>query len=289
MNYPTRRPGCPVPVPVPVPDGEAASAMRHLPWTHTTPNREREREREREGKYESGRRDGRLSAGPSQFGGYTPGCIPNPPSTGGTSVTAYRWLLGSLVLVCASALSADGPGDNVPDKVRPVPPEGVKIADGDRQELQSGVEALGKEIADLRKALEKKPALLELLPDVQIFHNAVRYALTYNEFYDLKEVDTARKQLEQGMERAKALREGKSPWTAQTGYVLRGYVSKIDGSVQPYGLTVPAAFNPSEPGRYRLDVWCHGRGEKLTELAFLNQKGRYPGEAPHTFVLYLYG
>ena len=68
----------------------------------------------------------------------------------------------------------------------------------------------------------------------------------------------------------------------------RGYVSKIDGSVQPYVLYVPASYQPSTPHQYRLDVWCHGRGETLTELNFLNQ---HPGAefGPQTFVLYLYG
>jgi hypothetical protein len=206
-------------------------------------------------------------------------------------VTAFRWLLASLLFVAAAGLFADGPGDNLPDKVRPVPPEGVTIKDSDRQELQTGVETLGQEIADMRKALAKNPALLDLLPDVQIFHNAVRYALTYNEFYDPKEVDVARKFLAQGMERAKALRDGKSPWTSQTGLVVRGYVSKIDGSVQPYGLVVPKVFNPEDPGKYRLDVWCHGRGEKLTELSFLNDRQKNPGQfvPAHAFVLHLYG
>ena len=206
-------------------------------------------------------------------------------------MTALRWLLGLLVIVGASSLFAHAPGDKVIEKIPPVPPLGVKIPDGDRQELESGVAALGKEIAELRTALDKKPALLELLPDVQIFHNAVRYALAHDEFYNVKEADVARKFLAQGLERAKLLREGKSPWTAQTGLVVRGYLSKIDGSVQPYGLVVPAAYQPKEPGKFRLDVWCHGRGEKLSELSFLNGRQNSPGEfvPAHAFVLHLYG
>ena len=108
--------------------------------------------------------------------------------------------------------------------------------------MQAGVNALGKEIDDLRAALKDKPALLDLLPDVQIYYNAVRYALTYNEFYDVKQTATAKAFLKQGHERAEALRDGKAPWTTATGLVARGYVSRIDGSVQPYGLVVPASF-----------------------------------------------
>jgi hypothetical protein len=195
---------------------------------------------------------------------------------------------------------ADGPADNLPGKVRPVPPPGVEIPSDARAELQQGVEALGKAIDELKNALEKKPAQLELLPDVQVFHNAVRFALTYNEFYigNVKEedkpkaiagkVDAARKQLKLGMERAAQLREGKPAWTTQTGPVVRGYVSKIDGSVQPYVLYVPVSYQANTTHQYRLDVWCHGRGETLSELNFLEQKPVAEFGA-NTFGLYLYG
>jgi dienelactone hydrolase len=198
-------------------------------------------------------------------------------------------------LLCVFALTAllhaDGPGDNLPDKVRPVPPPGISIDDADRAQLQAGVEALGKDIEQLRQDLKGKPALLELLPDVQIFHNAVRYALTYNEFYNPKEPALARKLLAQGAERARQLRDGKAPWTTATGLVVRGYQSKIDGSVQPYGLVVPPTYQANSPYEHRLDIWCHGRNEKLTELAFLNERQSSPGlfTPKNAFVLHLYG
>src|SRR5262249_35427770 len=81
------------------------------------------------------------------------------------------------------------------------------------------------------------------------------------------------------------------PWTTATGLVARGYVSKIDESVQPYGLVVPASYQPGLPFRYRLDCWFHGRGENLSELNFIDGRERSPGEfTPRgTFVLHPYG
>jgi hypothetical protein len=193
-------------------------------------------------------------------------------------------------LVLATVALADGPQDNLPDKVRRIPPPGVEVPDADKKELVAGIDELGKEIDSLRTALKGKP-LLELLPDVQIYHNAVRYALTYGEFFNAKEIPTAKKLLQQGMERAKALRDGKAPWNTQTGLVVRGYVSKIDGSVQPYGLVVPASYQPPTPHQFRLDVWCHGRGETLSELNFINGRQSSPGEftPKNAFVLHPYG
>jgi dienelactone hydrolase len=204
---------------------------------------------------------------------------------------AKRYLSTVSIFILAALLYADGPSDNVADKVRPVPPPGIKLDNADRAKLQDGVDALDKEIAQLRQDLKNKPALLELLPDVQIYHNAVRYALTYDEFFDKKEVAVAHKLLEQGTERAKQLRSGKTPWTTATGLVARGYLSKIDGSVQPYGLVVPPTYQANSPYEHRLDIWCHGRGEKLTELSFINGRQSSPGEFTprNAFVLHLYG
>jgi len=199
--------------------------------------------------------------------------------------------LSLLCLLITPFALADGPKDNIPDQVRPIPPPGIQIADADRAELEKGVAALGKEIEALRGALKNKPALLDLLPDVQVYHKAVDWALRYNEFFRPQEVAIARDLLARGTERAQALREGKSPWTIQTGLVVRGYRSKIDGSVQPYGLVVPAsAFPPTTQGS-RVDFWCHGRGETLTELSFLDQRQKSPGQftPPGSIVVHLYG
>jgi pimeloyl-ACP methyl ester carboxylesterase len=202
-----------------------------------------------------------------------------------------RYGIAFLFALGAAAGFADGPGDNLADKVRPIPPPGIAVPPNERGELQAGVDDLGKEIETLRTELKSKPAGLELLPDVQIFHNAVRYALKYNEFYDAKELAVARSLLKQGMERAQALHQGKAPWNTASGLIVRGYQSRIDGSVQPYGLVVPASYQPTSPNRYRLDAWFHGRGEKLTELSFLDGRQKSPGEftPAHAFVLHPYG
>ena len=188
-------------------------------------------------------------------------------------------------------LLADGPSDNLPDKVRRVPPPGIKIPDSDRAELEAGAAKLGMELQSLREALKSKPALLALVPDAEIYHKAVDWALRFDEFYKSNEVQVARMLLQQGSDRAAALRDGKPLWAAATGLVVRGYVSKIDGSVQPYGLVVPASYQAPAAQKFRLDLWFHGRGETLTEQDFINGRQRSPGEftPPNTFVLHLYG
>jgi hypothetical protein len=201
-----------------------------------------------------------------------------------------RVVMAMALLVSAGLAWADGPADNDPNRTRQVPPPGVPVPKDTFAELKKGVVELRNEVEDLRKQLAKKPALLEFVPDVEIFANAVYYALRYDEFYADKEFEVARKLLQQGHERAKSLREGKTPWNTQTGPVVRGYQSKIDGSVQPYGIIVPASYHAPSPVQFRLDLWWHGRGEKLTELNFLS--GRMNDSnlfTPNGFVLHPYG
>lgn len=192
------------------------------------------------------------------------------------------------IILIGNAIKAQ---QNSQNPVRQIPPPGIDVPAADRAELEAGIAALAKEIEALRESLKKKPAQLALLPDLQIFHNAARYALQYNEFYKPEEIATAKKHLQQGMERAAALREGKAPWATQTGLVVRGYVSDIDGSVQPYGLVVPETYQSKLPHQYRLDVWFHGRGENLTELNFIADRQKNAGQftPPNTIVLHPYG
>jgi hypothetical protein len=202
-----------------------------------------------------------------------------------------RWLPPLVFLGLTLIARADGPADNRIDNVRPVPPPGIGISDADRKALEDGVAELGKQIDGLRDSLKAKPALLTLLPDVQIYDKAVRWALIHNEFYEAREVAVAKKLLAQGLARADSLRAGNAPWNTATGLVVRGYLSKIDGSAQPYGLVVPASFQANTPHRFRLDVWCHGRGEKLSELSFMSGRQSSRGEftPADAFVVHPYG
>ena len=190
-----------------------------------------------------------------------------------------RNLLSLILIAFTLNARADGPADNIPEKVRPVPPLGMKIPEDVRAELLNGAGKLGIEIEKLRTEFKGKSNALALLPDIQIFEKAVRWAVQYEEIFNpSNEVAAARTLLKQGLERVQQLRDGKPLWISATGLVVRGYVSVLDGSVQPYGLVVPASYAPNSPNPWRLDFWFHGRDEKLTELNFLTQRQRSAGE-----------
>lgn len=192
------------------------------------------------------------------------------------------------LLLLVPAAMADGPKDNIAASVRPVPPLGIEVPAAEAAALTQGLGELRAAIAAAAKAQAKHPLLADLLPDVEIYHKAVDWALRYREFHTPAELKIARELLAEGRQRAEQLRNGQTPWTAQKGLVVRGYRSKIDGSIQPYGLVIPESYAGAPA---RLDVWCHGRGETLSELSFLNQRRKQAGQiAPaHTLVLHPYG
>lgn len=200
-----------------------------------------------------------------------------------------RKILFLLFITCF--LRADGPGDNIADKVRPVPPRGVVIPEKDRAALSDKLKELKDAIAVLPKSLKGKQALLDLTPDVTVFARAVEVALYHDEFFAPTDVAKAHKLLETGLIRAKQLADGQPTWTTATGLVVRGYVSRIDGTVQPYGLVVPASYRAEGDQAHRLDVWLHGRFENTTELRFIDDRMRSPGQFTPlgAFVLHPFG
>jgi dienelactone hydrolase len=193
-------------------------------------------------------------------------------------------LISPLFAIAALPVSADGPKDNDPDNVKPIPPVGIVLPTKDAEEVAKG---LG-ELQGLIKEIGKH----ELLPDVDIYEKAVRWAVDYKEIFDSKGgIATVKSVLKTGLERAKAMKDGKTPWTTQTGLVVRGYRSKIDGSVQPYGLVIPKDYDFAGQKQHRLDFWWHGRGENLSEANFIQGRQTSVGDfaPPSTIVLHPYG
>ncbi len=187
----------------------------------------------------------------------------------------HFWLWMVLILVGAlpafhGVVRADGPDDNHPETVRRIPKMGVEIPSEIAAELQQSLDTLRSKIDSLQ--ISDVPDARKYVPDVSIFHRAVHDALTYQEFFHKREFEVAKRLLRQGHERADQLQKGEVPWAQQTGLVVRGFVSKLDGSVQPYGLVIPESylFDSSRP--IAADLWFHGRGETLSEVNFLNQR-----------------
>ncbi|RLT17319.1 MAG: hypothetical protein DWI26_02670 [Planctomycetota bacterium] len=65
---------------------------------------------------------------------------------------------------------------------------------------------------------------------------------------------------------------------------VRGFRSKLDGTVQPYGVVFQSSISASG----RADVWCRGRSEKGLELQFLSTRMKSPDPLPDEGVLMIH-
>lgn len=151
------------------------------------------------------------------------------------------------------------------------------LTDDERQELETGLPALGQSLNGLRRL----PAGdMPITADAAIFHKGLAWALQYDHEFSDDDVALLRRAIERGAERARLLAEGKSTWQARRGKLALGYVSSVDGSVQPYGLIVPAEYDPAQP--IRLDVVLHGssRPVGLSELRFIARFDEGDAENP---------
>jgi predicted esterase len=167
------------------------------------------------------------------------------------------------LLALALCVSATCAADGWPNIQRLLPKAGKELPDADAQRLRMAVDELRAAIAQQTNPLSA---------DVMIFIKAVDLAVRHREFYDLsKDLPKADWALAQARERLEKLKS--APWTTQRGGVLRGYVSSIDDSVQPYGLVIPDKLELGKP--CPLYVWLHGRGDNETDLHFI--KGRAGG------------
>jgi pimeloyl-ACP methyl ester carboxylesterase len=188
-----------------------------------------------------------------------------------------------LLPLLAACLLAQAPSAPPPKRI---PAPGITLTDTERAELTAGAAALRRDLDALAAELAGDARLLARLPDVEIFHQAVDWALRYDEFMAPKDIAYAHTLLARGRERLGQLRAKQTPWLEATGLVLRGHRSRLDGSVQPYALYVPENL-PRRPDPTPLLVWLLGRGEKRTELTFLAEREAAPPQLTPKNVLTL--
>ena len=163
-----------------------------------------------------------------------------------------------LVVFLAGSAAAQAPK---PGTKRP-------ISDSDRAQIQAGIEKLDKALAPLAgRTFGETVSPLDAIADASVALKAAKWILRHGEFYAEDSVAKILRTIDLGLERSQQLTDGKHPWTSAKGGVARGYVSKVDGSVQPYAVYVPESYDGVTP--LRLDVILHGRDATLTEVKFL--------------------
>jgi dienelactone hydrolase len=175
------------------------------------------------------------------------------------------------------------------------PPRGTGVSADEMATLQAAVDKLSVKVAALRN--KYRPGLMaDRVADVEVYLEAVRRPLKYDErLYAGRgstPVQYALQTLATGNDRADQLANGRTPWMTESG--VRGFYSRIDGSAQPYLLTMPLNFDPAAARQYRLDVFMHGRDDTVLEQQFMAKSttgftSKPLGPGPDRFMLQPYG
>lgn len=143
----------------------------------------------------------------------------------------------------------------------------------DRQDVERELQRLSSKLSSL-----KPIASPDHYADAAVFAKSVDWALRYQTSFSSNDVMLLHHTITRGLERCDALASNRPFWTTKKGGVLRGFLSAVDGSTQPYGVIVPAGYDGTKP--MRLDVVLHGssKPEGLSELRFGTRFDRSEGE-----------
>ncbi len=178
------------------------------------------------------------------------------------------------------------------------PPRGTGVSPEEHASLQAAVDRLAARVAALKKQ-HRTGVLADRVADVEIYLDAVRRPLKYDERLwsgpagrGGTALSHAEQTLATGTARADALRRGETPWMGESG--VRGFYSRLDGSAQPYILTMPDGYDPGAKREYRLDIFMHGRDDTVLEQQFMAKSttgyaSKPFGAGPDRFMLQPYG
>ena len=72
--------------------------------------------------------------------------------------------------------------------------------------------------------------------------------------------------LNAGLRRAQEIKDGTAQWNKITGRVNRAYRSVVDGTAQPYHISIPASYDPAKP--MPLYIYLHGMSHYVPDLGW---------------------
>ena len=93
-----------------------------------------------------------------------------------------------------------------------------------------------------------------------------------------------------GNERIRRLTEGEPAVPLKPGRHVLAYRSAVDGSLQPYAVSLPEGWRPGETKRWPLYVVLHGRSDDMNEVSFFaSHDGKPPVKDSDWIQLDVYG
>jgi predicted esterase len=181
-----------------------------------------------------------------------------------------------IFLLVASAMSASAAQEYAPAPSQP-PDEAT------RKKIDAKMGKLADKISAIRSKNAEDKMLDTFLADVEVFHQAARRIVQHNEFFQKESAAWTLDSLDNGLNRIGqierflqpdplgAAQRDKLTWLESFGTsVVRGYRSMVDGSVQPYAVSLPEEYGSTNK-KWRVEIVLHGRDANLNEIKFQHQ------------------
>lgn len=127
--------------------------------------------------------------------------------------------------------------------------------------ITSKLATLNASIADLKKSGADDDLIVDAESCAWVVNNVVKVP---DGFINPEAVPRCMTLLADGQRRADQIKNGTAAWNKMTGRLNRAYRSVVDGTAQPYHLSIPASYDPSKPTP--LYVYLHGRSHDDPDL-----------------------
>ncbi|MFN8707686.1 MAG: alpha/beta hydrolase-fold protein [Planctomyces sp.] len=163
----------------------------------------------------------------------------------------------------------------------------TEISASDRRSIESQLSdfRLNIDRAGLRTPASDGRSVTDDRCDILLFEKAAEWILRHNEFYKREYVQWTLDALKIGEERLQQKSQQQTPWIGRPGRTVLGYRSRVDGSVQPYAVTLPTDFDVTSAKRWPLHVELHGRNGILNEVSFIHShEGNRSGEPVNDWI-----
>jgi pimeloyl-ACP methyl ester carboxylesterase len=148
------------------------------------------------------------------------------------------------------------------------PPAVVPPTDDQKKDITARSEKLQERLNQVQRRGVRDP----ILADVAVYLKAAQWITRHDEFYGDKTAAWTLDVLADGLLRANQAAQGDSPWLNRTAAsTVRAYRSAVDGSLQPYAVTLPAEYGRDQARAWPIEVVLHGRDSGLTEVKFLHE------------------
>ena len=165
-----------------------------------------------------------------------------------------------------------------------------KIDKNELHELSSKLENLQEEVARAKTVVQGK-IYEKFIPDVEVFSTMLELTISSELGIEKKHKNLFLSLAEEGLQRAKELQSGKSPWVTKKGLVIRGYRSKLDDTCQPFVIITPEDFPNVENKRPLYINFPHaGKREPMSFMSFARKGGKtFAGENDFHLEIYARG